>query len=272
MAKSLPLIFLLASHLFVSGTIFLPDWCLSFWYLCELIVSFAGVLSTSILTVENKCNHTVWPVIYSYNSQVSTTGFALKRGEARAIHAPSSWFGVISGRTHCSTDSSGNFSCTIGDCKSGKIECTVEYGWSPTTYAFFRIDYEGTNSYTISVEYGYNLPLMVVPSESSPTCISSGCGVDLNKTCPHDLKIFSEGQPIACKSACAKFRTHETCCLRYFKSKQNCKPTLYTNNFESACPLAYVYTYGDSNSTFTCSNSTDYVITFCPCSIPNTTR
>ncbi|ESQ55584.1 hypothetical protein EUTSA_v10024664mg [Eutrema salsugineum] len=229
----------------------------------------AGVYSGSILTIENKCNQTVWPVIYSWESQLSTTGFTLKRGEARALQAPSSWYGLISGRTLCSNDSTGNFSCATGDCESSKIECPGSYSWSKVTYVYFRIDYGGINSYFISLEYGYNLPVMVVPSQSSSTCFSSGCMVDLNKTCPDNLKIFNGATPIACSSACRGFATPENCCTQYFKSKQNCKPTLYTQNFERACPFAYSYPYNDNNSTFTCTNSTNYVITFCPSSVPN---
>ncbi|CAL9225906.1 unnamed protein product [Arabidopsis halleri] len=245
--KRLPLILLLASHLFVSG-----------------------VFSTSILTIENKCSNTIWPVIFSWRSQVSTTGFTLKTGEARAIEAPSSWYGLISARTLCSNDSTGNFSCFTGDCESGEIECPGAYSWSPVTYILFRIDDGGINSYIISLEYGYNLPLTVVPS--SPACSSSGCMVDLNKTCPNDLKKFSKGDLVACNSACRESKSHENCCTNYFNSKQTCKPTQYVQNFDRACPFAYSYPYNGNNSTFTCTNSTDYMITFCPSSIPNTTR
>ncbi|KAG7542391.1 Thaumatin family [Arabidopsis thaliana x Arabidopsis arenosa] len=251
MAKRLPLIFLLALHLLLSG-----------------------VLSTSIITIENKCNHTVWPVIFSWNidTQVFPTGFALRRGEARAIHAPSSWYGLISARTLCSTDSTGKFSCVTGDCESGTIECPGNYGWAPVTYVYFRINNGGINSYTTSLEYGYNLPLMVVPSQRTRTCISAGCVVELNKTCPKDLMKLSRENLVACSSTCMEFDTPETCCTRDFKSKQNCKPTVYTQNFERACPLAQIYAYDDNNSTVTCLNSTDYVITFCPSSNPNKTK
>ncbi|KAG2249381.1 hypothetical protein Bca52824_089009 [Brassica carinata] len=153
MAQRLQLIFLLASYLFFS----------------------AGVLSISILTIENKCNQTVWPVIFSWKSQLTTTGFTLRSGEARALQAPSSWYGLISGRTLCSNDSTGNFTCATGDCESKTIECHGSYGWSMVTYVYFRIDYGGTNSHIISLEHGYNLPVMVAPSQNSPTCFSSGC-------------------------------------------------------------------------------------------------
>ncbi|KAL1222944.1 PR5-like receptor kinase [Cardamine amara subsp. amara] len=251
MTEKLPLFFLLASHLFVSG-----------------------VLSTSILSIENKCKNTIWPVLYSWRSTaVSTTGFALKRGETRDIDAPSSWYGLISARTLCS-NSTGYFTCVTGDCESGQIECNVSYGWSPVTYVYFNIDDGGTNTYKISLKYGYNLPVTVSPSPSqstSGTCMSSGCMVDLNKTCPDNLKKFSGGTLIACASACQESGSYEDCCTHSFNSKQTCKPTQYVQNFERDCPSAYTYAFGDNNSIFTCSNTTDYVITFCPSSIPNIT-
>ncbi|KAL1200699.1 PR5-like receptor kinase [Cardamine amara subsp. amara] len=242
MAERLPTIFLLALLLFLSR-----------------------VLSMSIFTIENKCNYTVWPAIFSWQSQVSTTGFTLRSGEARALLAPSSWRGLISGRTLCSNDSTGKFSCITGDCESGKIECPRTYSWSQVTYVFLGIDNGGIDTYNISVEYGYNLPIKVVPAQSSSRrCMSSSCVVDLNKTCPNDLKKLVEGKTIGCSSACRKVNTSETCCSHDFKSKQKCKPTLYTQNFERVCPF--------TNRTFVCPNSTDYVITFCPSSSLNNTR
>ncbi|KAL0659322.1 hypothetical protein Bca4012_079907 [Brassica carinata] len=215
MAKRLLLIVLLASHLFVSR-----------------------VLSGSILTIENNCNQTVWPVIFSYDSNLSTTGFLLRSGEARILQAPSSWFGLISARTLCSTNSSGYFSCATGDCESGIIELTATQSMS----------------------------------QPSQTCITAGCLVDLNKTCPEDLGLFTGGKQIGCSSACQKYDTKEICCTHDFRSKQRCKTTMYTHNFEQASPLAFSYAFDDNNSTITCPKSTDFVLTFCPSSIPNNTR
>ncbi|ESQ55583.1 hypothetical protein EUTSA_v10026829mg, partial [Eutrema salsugineum] len=259
MAEGLLVIFILASHLFVSG-----------------------VLSGSILTIENKCDQTIWPVIFSWQSNLSTSGFALRAGEARALQAPSSWYDLILARTLCSTDTTGNFSCATGDCQSGNVKCLWSYGWSAVTYVYFRIGDGGVNSYTISVEYGYNLPLTVIPSHSSEqcrvkhssgseTCFAAGCMVDLNKTCPNDLDLFTGGKQIGCISSCLKYGTREICCSHDFKSKQKCKPTMYTRNFERDCPLAYSYLFNDNNSTLTCPDSTDFVVTFCPSSVPNIT-
>jgi hypothetical protein len=80
-----------------------------------LFLLFHGALLVSLLTV--------WPGILS-NAGVpamSTTGFALQKGESKTITAPASWGGRFWGRTHCSQDSTGKFSCVTGDCGSGKI-------------------------------------------------------------------------------------------------------------------------------------------------------
>ncbi|CAH2078675.1 unnamed protein product [Thlaspi arvense] len=176
-------------------------------------------------------------------------------------------------RTLCSNGSTGNFLCATGDCESGKIECPGrQYSWSPVTYLYFRIDIGGVSSYFISLEYGYNLPIKVVPSQTSPTCFSSGCMVDLKETCPEDLDLFDGGKQIGCVSACRRYDTPEICCSQEFKTKQKCKPTMYTRNFERACPFVYSYPYHDFTSTWTCPTSTDFVVTFCPSSVPNNTR
>ncbi|CAL1357733.1 unnamed protein product [Linum trigynum] len=83
------------------------------------------VVSTTI-TITNQCDYTVWPGILS-NADVAplpTTGFALQKGETRTISPPASWGGRLWGRTHCSEDSTGKFSCTTGDCGSGQVECS----------------------------------------------------------------------------------------------------------------------------------------------------
>ncbi|GFY95793.1 pathogenesis-related thaumatin superfamily protein [Actinidia rufa] len=83
------------------------------------------VVASATFTIRNKCNYTVWPGILSNAgiAPLSTTGFALRHGESKNINLPSSWGGRFWGRTHCSEDSAGKFSCITGDCGSGKLEC-----------------------------------------------------------------------------------------------------------------------------------------------------
>ncbi|KAF8080388.1 hypothetical protein N665_0949s0010 [Sinapis alba] len=253
MAIMLSLIFLLLSHFF-----------------------FPGVEPTSFIMV-NKCEYTVWPGLLS-NAGVPplpTTGFVLQKGEEQTINAPASWGGRFWGRTLCSTDTDGKFSCATGDCGSGKLECSGSGATPPATLAEFTLDGSGgLDFYDVSLVDGYNVPMLVVPQGGSgQNCSSTGCVVDLNGSCPSELRVTSvDGvkQSMGCKSACEAFRTQEYCCSGAFGTPDTCKPSSYSLMFKNACPRAYSYAYDDQSSTFTCAKSPNYVITFCPS--PNTSQ
>ncbi|EFH45052.1 hypothetical protein ARALYDRAFT_916529 [Arabidopsis lyrata subsp. lyrata] len=254
MVEGLSLMFLLVSLLFVSR------------------------VTSRNFTIENKCDYTVWPGVSTASTvPLSTTGFELKKGEARVINAPTSWNGRFWGRSLCSTSSTGNFSCATGDCGSGKIECSGGAA-PPTTLAEFSLNGpNGQDIYDVSLVDGYNLPLVVVPQrpQSGQTCITIGCVVNLTETCPSELQVMgnsSEEEPIACMNACQKFKTAEFCCTGEYSTRQKCPPSLYAKNFKNECPLAYSYVYDDATNTFTCSSSPNYVITFCPPITSNTTN
>lgn len=233
---------------------------------------FAGVISTTF-TIVNKCEYTVWPGILS-NAGVapfSTTGFVLQTGESKTISAPTSWGGRFWGRTLCSQDSTGKFSCVTGDCGSGKLECAGSGATPPATLAEFTLDGDGgLDFFDVSLVDGYNVPMLVVPQGGSgDNCTSTGCVVDLNGACPSELKVASvDGKEgVACKSACEAFGSPQYCCSGAYATPDTCKPSSYSEIFKSACPRAYSYAYDDKTSTFTCA-SADYTITFCP--TPNT--
>ncbi|KAH0875973.1 hypothetical protein HID58_073335 [Brassica napus] len=186
--------------------------------------------------MENKCEYTVWPGLLS-NAGVPplpTTGFTLQKGEQRTITAPASWGGRFWGRTLCSTDTAGKFTCATGDCGSGTLECSGSGATPPATLAEFTLDGSGgLDFYDVSLVDGYNVPMLVVPQGGSgQNCSSTGCVVDLNGSCPSELRVTSvDGvrQSMGCKSACEAFRTPEYCCSGAKKSSQdqspNSKPT-----------------------------------------------
>ncbi|KAL2249981.1 UNVERIFIED_CONTAM: Thaumatin-like protein 1 [Sesamum indicum] len=234
----------------------------------------AGVYSSATFTLVNKCGFTVWPGILSNAgiAPLSTTGFALQTGESKVINAPSSWGGRFWGRTHCSQDSTGKFSCVTGDCGSGKLECAGGGAAPPATLAEFTLDGDaGKDFYDVSLVDGYNLPMLVVPQGGSGVnCSNTGCVFDLNGACPSDLRVTSsDGEGVACKSACEAFRNDQYCCRGAYGTPDACKPSQYSQAFKNACPHAYSYAYDDRTSTFTCT-AADYVITFCPS--PNTSQ
>ncbi|KAJ6935124.1 LOW QUALITY PROTEIN: hypothetical protein NC652_010201 [Populus alba x Populus x berolinensis] len=219
------------------------------------------VVSTTF-TITNKCNYTVWPGIFSNpgSAALSTTGFSLEKNESKTLTAPDSWRGRFWGRTYCTEDSSGNFSCISGDCGSGKLECSGNGGAPPVTLAEFGIgSFGGVDFFDVSLVDGFNLPLLVVPSRQN--CTSSECVVDLNESCPSELKFptSTEGKTVGCMSACQVTGLSMFCC----NGTAACKASLYSQFFKNACPQAYSYATDDVSSTFTCA-STDYQVTFCP--------
>ncbi|KAL3514779.1 hypothetical protein ACH5RR_027496 [Cinchona calisaya] len=242
-------------------------------YLITLLFSFInhftrGVCASATFTLVNKCGYTVWPGILSGagTAPLSVTGFALHVGESKIIEAPSSWGGRMWGRTNCTQDSTGVFSCVTGDCGSGKLECAGGNGAPPATLAEFKLDGDGGKDfYDVSLVDGYNLPMLVVPQGGSgPNCTTIRCVMDLNGTCPSELKVTGTGgQSVACKSACDAFGQAQYCCSGAYSNPDTCKPSKYAVVFKNACPHAYSYAYDDKTSTFTCTGA-DYIITFCP--------
>lgn len=238
---------------------------------------FPGIYGSATFNFVNRCSYTVWPGILSGagSPPLSTTGFALQEGESKTIQVPSSWGGRFWGRTHCTQDSTGKFSCLTGDCGSGKLECDGGNAAPPATLAEFKLDGDGGKDfYDVSLVDGYNLPMLVVPEGGSgANCTTTGCVVDLNGACPSALRVTSSGGgqsssgTLACKSACSAFNEDQYCCSGAYSTPDTCKPSSYSQAFKNACPRAYSYAYDDSTSTFTCAGA-DYIITFCPS--PNT--
>jgi hypothetical protein len=190
---------------------------------------------------------------------MSTTGFALQKGESKTITAPASWGGRFWGRTHCSQDSTGKFSCVTGDCGSGNIECSGNGSALPATLAEFTLD--GAGGLDLNLVDGYNLPMRVAPQgRTGQNCTTVGCVVDLNTSCPSELQVTSTDADgnVACKSACETFGQPEYCCSGAYGSPNTCKPSTYSQIFKRECPQAYSYAYDDKTSTFTCASAEKY--------------
>ncbi|KAL6128110.1 hypothetical protein ACLB2K_071466 [Fragaria x ananassa] len=104
---------------------------------------------------------------------------------------PKSWTGQVWGRTLCNQSSTGNFSCFTADCGTGKIECDRNGGSLPATLAEFSLNLTGgMDYYDVSLATGFNLPMVVEPhGAGSSNCSSSGCSVDLNGSCPRELRV-----------------------------------------------------------------------------------
>ncbi|XP_043712205.1 pathogenesis-related protein 5-like [Telopea speciosissima] len=241
-----------------------------------LILLFISGISGVSFTLRNNCGYTVWPGILSGagTAPLSTTGFVLQTGESNSLSVPVGWSGRLWGRTLCSQDSTGQFSCVTGDCGSGKIECAGG-ATPPATLAEFTLNGGGgLDFYDVSLVDGYNLPMLVEPQNGSGgNCSVTGCVVDLNSACPSELKVTSteSSGSVACKSACEAFGDPQYCCSGAYGNPNTCKPSSYSQFFKNACPHAYSYAYDDGTSTFTCANA-NYLISFCPSSASGTSR
>ncbi|XP_061374511.1 G-type lectin S-receptor-like serine/threonine-protein kinase RLK1 [Gastrolobium bilobum] len=247
----------------------LPTSLFSF-LLLTLHLSLQGVISTTF-TLVNQCNYTVWPASTGRNLTIAATGFVLKTGESFNVTVPTSWSGRFWGRTLCTTDSTGKFSCLTGDCGSGKVTCDGNRGGSPpATLAEFTVNSPGgLDFFDVSLVDGYNVPMLLVPhGGSNGSCNSTGCPADLNAVCPTELKVTGgeeKKQVVACQGPCAAFNLQYFCCAGNRNSRDTCEPSVYSQIFKTACPQAYSYPYDDDRtSMFTCSSSADYNIIFCP--------
>ncbi|PKA60853.1 Thaumatin-like protein 1 [Apostasia shenzhenica] len=218
-------------------------------------------------TVKNNCGFTIWPATLSSAAAppLQETGFILIPGASAALPAPAKWSGRIWARTHCSTDSSGRFSCLSGDCGTGTVNCSGSGGAPPASLAEFTLDgADGKDFYDTSLVDGFNLPVAILPDAAG--CNATSCAVDVDRGCPPGLRETSAaagGAVIGCMSPCVAFREDEYCCSGRYNDPKICKPTNYSMVFKRACPQAYSYPYDDATSTFTCVGA-NYVISFCP--------
>lgn len=210
---------------------------------------------------------TIWPATLTSGagqSQISTTGFELAPGASNSFDVPAPWTGRVWARTRCSTDS-GSFTCMTGDCGRG-LECNGAGGIPPATLAEFTIAPDsGLDFYDVSLVDGFNIPVSIAMQGGAGACQPSSCPANVNAVCPQELQVrAADGGVVGCKSACLAFNQPQYCCTGEFNDPKKCVPTDYSLIFENQCPEAYSYAYDDKNSTFTCSASPNYEITFCP--------
>lgn len=132
----------------------------------SIITSSFTPIQSATFTLTNQCTYPVWAGLLSGagTPPLPTTGFPLEPSQSNSISIPTSWSGRIWGRTKCSTDDTGKFSCVTGDCGSGAVECNGSGVAPPATLAEFTLNgANGMDFYDVSLVDGYNLPIMIVP-------------------------------------------------------------------------------------------------------------
>ncbi|KAG2608525.1 hypothetical protein PVAP13_4NG326700 [Panicum virgatum] len=265
-----------------SASVCFTPWLSSMGGLLPLLfllccLTFLLQAAPATFTITNSCDYTVWPGILSNAGAPppSTTGFALPPGQTVAVTVASAWSGRIWGRTLCSTDSSGTFSCATADCGTGAVECSGRGAAPPATLAEFTLagGTGGDDFYDVSLVDGFNVPMVVAPQAPAPasgngSCQATGCPADVNRACPAELRVAAPPPgtaAVACRSACEAFAEAEYCCSGAYGSPAACAPTAYSRFFKGACPAAYSYAYDDATSTFTCAAAGGgYDVVFCP--------
>jgi Thaumatin family len=231
-------------------------------------------------TFINNYGQTIWVAgIDTPNMSVkmdpAATGFRLANGAQATFSIPNLWDGRFWGRTGCNFpgepeyDASQPVGCKSGDCN--KLERCQVTGDLPASLAEFNL-VGNPDYYDVSLVDGYNLPMVVTPSgiassvtlenSQAGSCAIPGCVADLNSTCPKELQVVVGQTVVGCKSACTAFGDPKYCCTGSFNSPKACPPTDYSKIFKQACPTSYSYAYDDLTSTFGCSGSTNYTITF----------
>ncbi|KAE9586768.1 hypothetical protein Lal_00004849 [Lupinus albus] len=226
-----------------------------------------SVATATVFTLQNSCTQPIWIGTVSGNGAAllnSGGRLSIPFGSSIQLTAPAGWSGSFWARTGCNFDSSGIGKCAIGDCVGG-LKCTGG-GVPPATVVNFTIGTASNNKdfYDVSVVDGYNVGIGVKAEGGTGDCKYAGCIADLNRYCPKELQVIdNSGSVVACKSACAAFKTADFCCTDDHSTAKSCNPTEYSKLFKSACPSAYSYAYDDTSTTQTCSNS-NYTIAFCP--------
>nr|KYP32073.1 Thaumatin-like protein 1 [Cajanus cajan] len=160
---------------------------------CSSEVTYQEVSQRSgggTLMIRNKCSYRIWPAISSCGR---TTGFVLQPGESNTVAVPSTWFGILWGRTLCSEEATGKFSCITGDWASrGKVA-------PPVTVVELVLNGTGGNDlYAVSLVKGFSLPVTVESQDLS--CTRTGCVKELNVACPKELKVIRDGEGVACRT------------------------------------------------------------------------
>lgn len=224
----------------------------SFLYLCAA----ESPVAYKTIKVVNNCAFPVWPAIVGSSDLPTPKMRKLKAGESFSWKADPFWSGSIWGRTGCVFNSRGLGGCDSGDC-GGTLQCKDDERTADIT-AITKAEFEllggiaKPDTFTVSLEKGYNLPMSVVPSymvnniSRSRPCESMACTADANTVCPKKLQMKKKGSVV-------------TACKGHYDGYLPRSPT-FSKAFAKACPRAFPFRSG----TICPPSTVSYILTFCP--------
>lgn len=195
----------------------------------------------AIFEIQNNCPFKVWA------AGLPGGGKRLDRGQSWRLQVATGtarfW-----GRTQCSFNGNGSGSCNTGDC-GALLNCQAS-GKPPATMTEFSLSQNNLDFYDISLVHGFNLPVSIIPSNSS--CHAIACSSNISAIGPAKLRVSVGGG-----STCTSFNTSQYCCRGQYSN--NCSATNYSKMFKRQCRQAS----DDATSTFSCAGSNNFTILFC---------
>lgn len=238
------------------------------------------------IKVTSQCSYPIW-IETSGNPTLSGGIPRLDPGASFTFPIPSG--GWESGRMWPKIGCDGNGQdCVFGQssppCPDGGCQPPAD------TKVEFTIQSNGESWYDVSLVDGYSLPAKIVPRQQGGSCVATDCNLNLG-ACPlnendglGDLRVFRNGQVVACLSPCKKWNYPppygfgydelvspgvDMCCPTPPISSEQCNAgpvveTQYVNLVRNNCPTAYSFAYDDEAGLHQCTVSTSFDVTFCP--------
>jgi len=226
-------------------------------FVCFLYLGAAeSPMAYKTIRVVNNCAFPVWPAIVGSTDLPPPQLRKLRAGESYSWKADPFWSGSVWGRTGCVFNSQGLGSCDSGDC-GGNLQCEDDER-TADIMAITKAEFEllggiaKPDTYSVTLEKGYNLPMSVVPSYAannisiSRPCESMACTADANAVCPKKLQEKKKGSVV-------------TVCKGHYDGYLPRSPA-FSKAFQKACPRAFPYRSG----TICPPSTASYTLTFCP--------
>lgn len=222
-------------------------------FLCSCAAESPAAYKT--IRVVNNCAFPVWPATVGSTNFPPTQMKKVGAGESYSWNVDPFWWGSIWGRAGCVFNSQGFGGCDSGDC-GGKLQCKDDS--QDQIRAITKAEFEllggiaKPDTYSVTLENGYNLPMSVVASyaannvSSSRPCESMECRANANVVCPKELQMKKKGSVV-------------TACNGHFDGYLPSSPA-FSEAFKKACPRAFPF----QSSTICPPSTASYTLIFCP--------